>query len=80
MSEKNYKNLGPHESFFVREETPPKVCVEIEPKKDLGYVVHFVGQTHFRDLSEVDMVDIRGELEKIEKFKNIDVITLKNPE
>lgn len=28
MSEKNYKNLAHHESFFVREETPPKVCVE----------------------------------------------------
>ena len=52
----------------------------IEPKKSLGYVVHFVGQTHFRDISEADMVDIRCELEKIEKFKNIDVITLKNPE
>ena len=52
----------------------------IEPKKSLGYVVHFVGQTHFRDLSEADMADIRGELEKIEKLKNIDVITLKNPE
>lgn len=52
----------------------------IEPKKDLGYVVNFVGQTHNRELSEVDMVDIRRELEKIEKLKNLDVITLKNQE
>lgn len=41
----------------------------IEPKKDLGYIVNFAGQTHNRELSEVDMVDIRRELEKIEKLK-----------
>lgn len=52
----------------------------IEQKKELGYVVHFVGQNYFRDISEADMVDIRRELEKIEKLKNIDVITLKTPE
>lgn len=37
----------------------------IEPKKDLGYVVNFAGQTHIRDISEADMVDIRREIEKI---------------
>lgn len=52
----------------------------IEPKKDLGYVVHFVGQTHFRDISEVDMVDIRGELEKIKTLQDLDKIVIKNPE
>jgi hypothetical protein len=52
----------------------------IEPKPDLGYFVYFVGQTHFRSICEMDMADIRRELEKIEKLKNLDVITLKNQE
>lgn len=37
----------------------------IEPKTDLGYVVYFVGQTHSRSICEMDMADIRRELEKI---------------
>lgn len=37
----------------------------IEPKPDLGYVVHFVGQTHFRSICEMDMADIRRELDKV---------------
>ena len=52
----------------------------IEPKKDLGYVVHFVGQTHFREISEADMADIRGELEKIKTLQDLDKIVIKNPE
>lgn len=28
MSEEKYKSLSPCESFFVLEETPPKVCVK----------------------------------------------------
>lgn len=49
---------------------------KIEPKKDLGYVVHFVGQTHFRDISEADMADIRSELEKIKTLQDLDKIVL----
>ena len=37
----------------------------IEQKTDLGYVVYFVGKTHSRSICEMDMVDIRRELEKI---------------
>lgn len=38
----------------------------IEPKVEgLGYVVHFVGQTHSRSICEMDMVDIRREFDKI---------------
>ena len=37
----------------------------IEPKTYLGYVVYFVGQTHSLSICEMDMVDIRRELEKI---------------
>ena len=38
----------------------------IEPKcEGLGYVVNFVGQTHTRSICEMDMVDIRRELEKV---------------
>lgn len=48
----------------------------IEPKKDLGYIVNFVGQTHIRELSEVDMVDIRRELEKIKTLQELDKIVL----
>lgn len=52
----------------------------IEERGDgLGYVVHFVGQTHSRSICEMDMADIRREFEKIEKYKNLDSITLHNP-
>ena len=37
----------------------------IEPKSDLGYLVYFVGQTHSRSICEMDMADIRRELEKV---------------
>ena len=38
----------------------------IEPKGEgLGYVVYFVGQTHSRSICEIDMADIRSEIEKI---------------
>lgn len=38
----------------------------IESKDEgLGYVVNFVGQTHTRSICEMDMADIRRELEKI---------------
>ena len=37
----------------------------IKPKTDFGYVVYFVGQTHSRSICEMDMADIRRELEKI---------------
>ena len=38
----------------------------IEKKGEgLGYVVYFVGQTHSRSICEMDMADIRRELEKI---------------
>lgn len=49
----------------------------IEPKPDLGYVVHFVGQTHSRSICEMDMADIRREFEKIKKLQDIDKIVLK---
>ncbi len=36
----------------------------IEPKYgDLGYVVYFVGQTHSRSICEMDMADLRREIE-----------------
>lgn len=52
----------------------------IEPKSDLGYVVYFVGQTHSRSICEMDMADIRGELEKIKMLQDLDKIVLKTDE
>lgn len=49
----------------------------IEPKPDLGYVVYFVGQTHSRSICEMDMADIRRELEKVKMLQDIDKIVLK---
>lgn len=51
-----------------------------EKGEGLGYAVCFVGLTNARSICEMDMADIRREFEKIEKLKNLDVITLKNPE
>lgn len=51
----------------------------IEPKPDLGYVVHFVGQTHSRSICEMDMADIRREFEKIKKLQDLDKIVIQNP-
>ena len=50
----------------------------IEPKPDLGYVVYFVGQTHFRSICEMDMADIRREFEKIKKLQDLDKIIIQN--
>ena len=52
----------------------------IEPKSDLGYVVHFVGQTHSRSICEMDMADIRRELEKVKMLQDLDKIVLKTDE
>ena len=52
----------------------------IEPKSDLGYVVHFVGQTHSRSICEMDMVDIRREFEKIKMLQDLDKIVINAPE
>lgn len=53
----------------------------IEPKGEgLGYVVNFVGQTHTRSICEMDMADIRRELEKIKKLQDLDKIVLKTDE
>lgn len=52
----------------------------IEPTPELGYVVHFVGQTHSRSICEMDMADIRRELEKVMTFQELDKIVIKNPE
>lgn len=46
----------------------------------LGYVVHFVGQTHSRSICEMDMADIRREFEKIKKLQDLDKICLKTDE
>ena len=51
----------------------------IEPKSDLGYVVHFVGQTHSRSICEMDMADIRREFEKIKKLQDLEKIVIQNP-
>lgn len=51
----------------------------IEPKPDLGYVVHFVGQTHSRSICEMDMADIRREFDKIKKWQDLDKIVINNP-
>ena len=51
----------------------------IEPKSDLGYVVHFVGQTRSRSICEMDMADIRREFEKIKKLQDLDKIVIQNP-
>lgn len=52
----------------------------IEEKGDgLGYVVHFVGQTHSRSICEMDMADIRRELEKVKMLQDIDKIVIQNP-
>lgn len=48
----------------------------IEPKPDLGYVVYFVGQTNFRSICEMDMADIRRELEKVKMLQDIDKVVL----
>lgn len=53
--------------------------ITIEPKSDLGYVVHFVGQTHSRSICEMDMADIRRELEKVKKLQDLDKIVISNP-
>jgi len=50
----------------------------IEPKSDLGYVVHFVGQTHSRSICEMDMADIRREFEKVQMLQDLDKVVLKN--
>ena len=50
----------------------------IEQKPDLGYVVHFVGQTHSRSICEMDMADIRREFEKIKKLQDLDKIVIQN--
>lgn len=52
----------------------------IEPKSDLGYVVHFVGQTHSRSICEMDMVDIRREFKKIKMLQDLDKIVINAPE
>lgn len=52
----------------------------IEPKTDLGYVVHFVGQTHSRSICEMDMADIRRELEKAKMLQDLDKICIQNPQ
>lgn len=51
----------------------------IEQKPDLGYVVHFVGQTHSRSICEMDMADIRREFEKIKMLQDLDKIVIQNP-
>lgn len=51
----------------------------IEPKPDLGYVVHFVGQTHCRSICEMDMADIRREFEKVKMLQDIDKVVIQNP-
>ncbi len=48
----------------------------IEPKPDLGYVVHFIGQTHSRSICEMDMADIRRELEKVKMLQDLDKVVL----
>lgn len=37
----------------------------IEKRPNLGYAVYFVGQTNYRSICEMDMVDIRRVLEKV---------------
>lgn len=52
----------------------------IEPKGEgLGYVVYFVRQLHSREICEMDMVDIRRELEKVKKLQDLDKIVIRNP-
>lgn len=52
----------------------------IEPRPGLGYVVHFVGQTHNRSICEMDMVDISRELEKVNMLQDFDKAVLKTDE
>ncbi len=53
------------------------VTAIVPEAEGVGYVVHFVGQTHSRSICAMDMADIRGEFEKIKMLQDLDKIVLK---
>ena len=53
----------------------------IEPvKSGLCYYVHFVGESTVAEICEMDMADIRRELEKVKMLQDLDKIVLKTDE
>ena len=46
----------------------------------LGYVISFIGRNECCTVDEMDMADIRRELEKVNMLQNIDKIVLKTNE